>query len=123
MTLENGFTPLTYLDVGETIFTYDDGRATYKPQNVNGKFADGDMSMAQAIAISDNIYAVKTLEQIGYDKFREISERFNLRYSNKDNPSMALGTIENSLYDLTNAYNIILCQRAISKTDYNSINS
>ncbi|MEK4496898.1 transglycosylase domain-containing protein [Ureibacillus sp. FSL W8-0352] len=105
--LENGFTPLTYLDVGETIFTYDDGRATYKPQNVNGKFADGDMSMAQAIAISDNIYAVKTLEQIGYDKFREISERFNLRYSNKDNPSMALGTIENSLYDLTNAYNII----------------
>lgn len=105
--LENGFTPLTYLDVGETIFTYDDGRAAYKPQNVNGKFADGDMSMAQAIAISDNIYAVKTLEQIGYDKFREISERFNLRYSNKDNPSMALGTIENSLYDLTNAYNII----------------
>lgn len=105
--LENGFTPLTFLDVGETIFTYDNGRATYKPQNVNGKFADGDMSMAQAIAISDNIYAVKTLEQIGYDKFREMSKRFNLRYSNKDNPSMALGTIENSLYDLTNAFNII----------------
>lgn len=105
--LENGFTPLTFLDVGETIFTYDNGRATYKPQNVNGKFADGDMSMAQAIAISDNIYAVKTLEQIGYDKFREMSKRFHLRYTDKDNPSMALGTVENSLYDLTNAFNII----------------
>jgi len=105
--LENGFTPLTFLDVGETIFTYDNGRATYKPQNVNGKFADGDMSMAQAIAISDNIYAVKTLEQIGYEKFRDMSKRFHLRYSDKDNPSMALGTVENSLYDLTNAFNII----------------
>lgn len=108
--LENGFTPLTYLDVGETIFTYDNGRATYKPKNVNGKFAEKDMSMAQALAISDNIYAVKTLEKVGYDKFRDISDRFQLRYSNKDNPSMALGTIENSLYDLTNAFNIIAAQ-------------
>lgn len=108
--LENGFTPLTFLDVGETIFTYDNGRATYKPQNVNGKFADGDMSMAQAIAISDNIYAVKTLEQIGYDKFREMSKRFNLRFTDKDNPSMALGTVENTLYALTNAFNIIAAQ-------------
>lgn len=105
--LENGFTPLTYLDVGETIFTYDNGRATYKPQNVNGKFADSEMSMAQAIAISDNIYAVKTLEQIGYDKFRDMSERFHLKFSKKDNPSMALGTIENTLYDLTSAFNTI----------------
>ena len=67
---ENGFTPLTYLDVSETTFTYDNGRATYTPQNVNGKFAEHEMSLAQALAISDNIYAVKTLEQIGYKKFR-----------------------------------------------------
>jgi membrane peptidoglycan carboxypeptidase len=105
--LETGFTPLTYLDVGETIFTYDNGRATYKPQNVNGKFADSDMSMAQAMAISDNIYAVKTLEQIGYESFRDMSKRFDLKYTKKDNPSMALGTIENSLYDLTSAFNTI----------------
>ncbi|QCR31384.1 transglycosylase domain-containing protein [Lysinibacillus sp. SGAir0095] len=105
--LENGFSPLTFLDVGETIFTYDNGRATYKPQNVNGQFADGQMSLAQAIAISDNIYAVKTLEEIGYDSYRDVLERFNLNFSEANNPSIALGTTENSLFDLTKAYNTI----------------
>ena len=108
--LENGFTPLTFLDVGETVFTYDNGRATYKPQNVNGEFADGEMTLAQAIAISDNIYAVKTLEKIGYEKYEDMLKRFNLNYSNANNPSIALGTIETSLYDLTNAYNTIANQ-------------
>lgn len=108
--LENGFSPLTYLNVGETIFTYDNGRATYKPQNVNGQFADGEMSLAQAIAISDNIYAVKTLEKIGYEPFRDMLERFDLNYSKANNPSIALGTIETSLYDLTNAYNTLAAQ-------------
>jgi len=105
--LENGFSPLTYLDVGETIFTYDGGRSTYQPKNVNGQFADSAMSLAQALAISDNIYAVKTLQQIGHNEFRDMLKRFNLSYSEGDNPSAALGTIESSLYDLTNAYNII----------------
>ena len=105
--LENGFTPLTLQDVGETTFTYDNGRATYKPQNVNGQFADGAMTLAQAIAISDNIYAVKTLEEIGYDSFRDMLKRFDLNYTDSNNPSIALGTIETSLYDLTSAYNTI----------------
>jgi len=105
--LENGFSPLTFLDVGETTFTYDDGRATYKPQNVNGQYADGQMSLAQAIAISDNIYAVKTLEKIGYDQYRDVLKRFNLNFSKSNNPSVALGTTENSLYNLTTAYNTI----------------
>lgn len=108
--LEDGFTPLTALDVGETIFTYDDGRATYKPQNVNGQFASHPMSLAQALAISDNIYAVKTLEKVGYSAFQEMLQRFDLKYSKKSNPSVALGTVETSLYDLTNAYNTIAAQ-------------
>ncbi|KGR92436.1 penicillin-binding protein [Ureibacillus massiliensis 4400831 = CIP 108448 = CCUG 49529] len=105
--LENGFSPLTYLEVGETIFTYDNGRATYKPQNVNGQYADSEMSLAQALAISDNIYAVKTLQEIGYNEFRDMLKRFELNYTDEDNPSVALGTIESSLYDLTSAYNTI----------------
>ncbi|RHW40046.1 PBP1A family penicillin-binding protein [Lysinibacillus yapensis] len=105
--LENGFTPLTYMDVGETIFTYDNGRATYKPKNVNGQFAEGEMSLAQALAISDNIYAVKTLEKIGYKPYQDILERFDLNVAGADNPSAALGTTENSLFDITSAYNTI----------------
>ena len=105
--LEKNFHPMSFLDVSETTFTYDSGRATYTPQNVNNKFADHAISLAQALAISDNIYAVKTLEGIGYRSFRDIQKRFGLQYSEKDIPSIALGTAENSLYDLTNAYNIL----------------
>lgn len=105
--LENGFQPMTFMDVSKTTFTYDNGRATYTPQNINKKYADHEISMAQALAISDNVYAVKTLDEIGYRAFRDMQKRFGLNYSDKDNPAVALGTKENSLYDLTNAYNII----------------
>ncbi|MER1984291.1 MAG: PBP1A family penicillin-binding protein [Solibacillus sp.] len=105
--LENGFTPLTYLDVSETTFTYDRGRATYTPQNINKQFADRELSMAQALAISDNVYAVKTLQEIGYDAFQDMLERFHLQASDETQPALALGTTENSLFDLTNAYNIL----------------
>ena len=70
--LENGFSPLTYMKSERTIFTYDNGRQEYEPKNVNGEFAGHPISMAQALAISDNIYAVKTLEQIGYKPFQQV---------------------------------------------------
>lgn len=108
--LENGYTPLTFLDVDETTFTYDNGRQTYAPKNVNGKFAEHDMSMAQAIAISDNIYAVKTLEDIGFKAFHEIADRFNVNVGTKSNLSTALGTAETTLYQMTNAFNILASQ-------------
>jgi len=108
--LENGYNPLTFLDVGETTFTYDNGRGTYSPKNVNGEFATHDMSMAQAIAISDNIYAVKTLEEIGFKPFHDMANRFNVNIGAKDNLSIALGTAETTLYEMTNAYNILASQ-------------
>jgi len=108
--LENGYTPLTFLDVGQTTFTIDNGRSTYSPKNVNGQFADHDMTMAQAIAISDNIYAVKTLEDIGFKAFHNIADRFGVNLGTKDNLSLALGTMETTLYDMTNAYNILASQ-------------
>ena len=105
--LENGFSPLTYMKSERTIFTYDNGRREYEPKNVNGEFADHPISMAQALAISDNIYAVKTLEQIGYKPFQQLAERFNLDMSVKDTPATALGTTEISLLEMTKVYNTI----------------
>ena len=104
--IENGESPLTFKDVSKTTFTYDRGRGEYTPQNINGEFAEHELSMAQALAISDNIYAVRTLEEIGYDTFNDTLERFDLPVSDKKEPSLALGTTETTLYDLTNAYNV-----------------
>ncbi|NYF23447.1 transglycosylase domain-containing protein [Sporosarcina sp. JAI121] len=105
--LENGFSPLTFLSTEKTIFTYDEGRSTYEPNNVNGKFAGHPISLAQALAISDNIYAVKTLEDIGYKKFSKMADRLGVEGDFPDSPATALGTSVVTLYDMTNAYNRI----------------
>lgn len=105
--LEKGFSPLTFLETERTIFTYDDGRSKYEPKNVNGKFANHPISLAQALAISDNIYAVKTLEKVGYKPFKSILERLGVEATIKDTPSMALGAAEVSLIELTGAFNKI----------------
>ena len=108
--LEQGESPLTFRDVSKTTFTYDRGRGEYTPQNINGEFAERELSMAQALAISDNIYAVRTLDELGYGTFNETLEKFHLPISDKKEPSLALGTTEATLYDLTNAYNVFPSQ-------------
>ena len=105
--LEDNFSPLTFMDAEQTIFTYDGGRSEYEPKNVNGKFANHPLSLAQALAISDNIYAVKTFEEVGYRKFRQMLDRFGMGGSLQNTPSVALGTTEVSLKDITSAYNTI----------------
>ena len=105
--LEDGFSPLTFLSTEKTIFTYDEGRSTYEPNNVNGKFAGHPISLAQALAISDNIYAVKTLEDIGYKKFSKMAERLGVDGEFPESPATALGTSLVTLSDMTNAYNRI----------------
>ena len=89
--LENGYTPMTFKDVSQTTFTYDNGRKTYTPKNVNGQFATHEMSIAQALAISDNIYAVKTLEDIEAailsDNFWEVKVVQDLAYTSTINPT------------------------------------
>ncbi|MFS0575926.1 PBP1A family penicillin-binding protein [Sporosarcina sp. 179-K 3D1 HS] len=105
--LEDGYSPLTFLSTEKTVFTYDEGRSTYVPNNVNGKFANQPISLAQAIAISDNIYAVKTLEDIGYKKFSKMAERLGIDTKFPESPAVALGTTEVTLSDMTKAYNRI----------------
>lgn len=105
--LENGFNPLTFLYPEKTIFTYDEGRKSYEPENVNGKFADHPISLAQALAISDNIFAVKTLEDVGYKSYRDMTERLGINTKIGSSPAVALGTSVVSLVEMTNAYSRI----------------
>ncbi|AYC28790.1 transglycosylase domain-containing protein [Paenisporosarcina cavernae] len=103
--LEEGYTPLTFMKSEHTIFTYDDGRREYEPKNVNGQFANHPISLAQALAISDNIYAVKTIETIGYKPLKKWAKKLGVHMAIQDTPSMALGTAEVTLKELTAAYN------------------
>lgn len=60
--LQNGFTPATVMRSEETVFELDDqgSGAAYSPSNYHGYYANDGITMLQALALSDNIYAVKT---------------------------------------------------------------
>ena len=49
--LENGFTPSTTMKSQLTTFKFDDGHSEYTPHNFNNKYADADITMAQALEI------------------------------------------------------------------------
>ncbi|MGM0875133.1 MAG: transglycosylase domain-containing protein [Bacillota bacterium] len=105
--INNGFTPSTEMMSEPTSFTYDDGKAIYKPSNYNDYYANDFITMLQAIALSDNIYAVKTHMFIGMEKLVEAGELFGLTSKIKKIPSTALGTSPVRLVDIVNAYGML----------------
>ncbi|AXI01412.1 PBP1A family penicillin-binding protein [Sporosarcina sp. PTS2304] len=105
--LEDGFNPLTFMTAEKTLFTYDEGRSTYEPSNINGEFAAKPISLAQALAISDNIYAVKTLESVGYTHYTKMAQRLGIDVTFPESPAVALGTSDVTLLEMTTAYNRI----------------
>ncbi|MEW9500892.1 transglycosylase domain-containing protein [Jeotgalibacillus marinus] len=104
--LEHGFTPATTMRSEPTTFTYDNGNSEYSPQNFNRKFANDTITLAQAIAISDNIYAVKTHQFLGENTLSEIGHRFGLSTEIDNQPAAALGTSEVVPLELINSYNL-----------------
>ncbi len=103
----NGFTPSTEMKSEPTSFTYDDGKASYKPSNYNDYYANDFITMLQAIALSDNIYAVKTHMFIGMEELVKTGKLLGLSTGIKKNPSAALGTSPVRLIDMVNAYGIL----------------
>jgi membrane peptidoglycan carboxypeptidase len=104
--LENGFTPSSRLKSEPTTFYFQD-RSSYHPKNYGNSYANAEITMAQAIAVSDNIYAVKTQQAIGEKAFTNALKTFQLPFPNKVVPSLALGTNSVNLLELTRAYAMI----------------
>ncbi|UTW70823.1 hypothetical protein KHA80_11035 [Anaerobacillus sp. HL2] len=87
--LENDFTAATPLTSEETTFVYDDGRETYSPSNFDDKYANDFITLAMAIALSDNIYAMKTHFFLRFEQLVNTAKRLGSQYSHY--PSLALG--------------------------------
>lgn len=105
--LEKGFTPATMMKSEPTTFRFDDGRAKYTPHNFNSKYANGDITMAQALALSDNIFAVKTHLFLGQDELIEKAKQFGIQSKMAKVPSLALGTSGVRVIDMVNAYSLL----------------
>lgn len=101
--LENGFTASSTFTSEATTFNMGNGK-TYSPKNYGEKYGNRDISLATAIAYSDNIYAVKTHLFLGENVLVETAKRMGIEKKLQANTSLALGTEEISMLDYSNAY-------------------
>ena len=104
--LENGFTASTTFTSEETTFIFSNNQ-TYNPSNFNDKYANKPISMAAAIAYSDNIYAVKTHLFLGEDTLVNMLNRVGITSKLSAIPSLALGSEEINIIELTSAYSTL----------------
>ena len=101
--LENGFTASTTFTSEETTFTFDNNE-TYSPQNYNDTYGHKPISMATAIAYSENIYAVKTHMFLGEETLVNMAKRLGITANLDMVPSLALGTSEIGMLEMAAAY-------------------
>ncbi|MBM7645406.1 1A family penicillin-binding protein [Scopulibacillus daqui] len=102
--LRNGFTPSTTLRSEPTTFTYNKGKSKYAPSNFGGYYANGPITLAQALALSDNIYAVKAHLSIGMDQLVKTARKVGIKAPLADIPSLALGSQPVSVLEMAKGY-------------------
>lgn len=101
--LENGFTASTTFTSEKTTFTFENNK-TYTPKNYNNEYPNKPISMAAAIAYSDNIYAVKTHLFLGENNLSSIIKRLEIKDSVSELPSLALGAEEINMMNMMQGY-------------------
>lgn len=101
--LENNFTASTTFTSEKTTFVFAENE-TYSPSNYGGLYSNKEISLASAIAISDNIYAVKTHLFLGSETLVETMKRVGVTTHLDSIPSLALGSQAISLLEMTSAY-------------------
>lgn len=108
--LANNFSPLTKYKSEPTVFTYDNGKQTYAPNNFGNLYEHDYIDLRRAIMKSDNIYAVHTILDIGADKVIDMARKVGITSPLKPLPSLALGTFPVSPFEMASAFGILANQ-------------
>ncbi|MCP8617395.1 PBP1A family penicillin-binding protein [Salirhabdus salicampi] len=104
--LKHGYTPATALESKPTHFQLEDG-SVYQPSNYNGYYAYSPITLAQALALSDNIYAVKTNLFLNPERLVETAHEFGIERPLPAVPSLALGTASVTVMDMASSYSMM----------------
>lgn len=104
--LRHGYTPVTSLMSRPTYFQLENGKI-YEPSNYNGYYAYAPITLAQALALSDNVYAVKTNLFLQPETLVETARTFGIDGDLPAVPSLALGTASVSVLEMTSAYSML----------------
>jgi penicillin-binding protein 1A len=98
--LEKGMRPCQYLDNKPIEIS---GFEDWSPKNYDLS-TGGKYSMAGALAFSMNVPTVNLFMEVGFDKVAELWKKMGFSFAISNNPSVALGTPEASVYELAVAY-------------------
>ncbi len=98
--LENGFLPDDKIEDSEVSVD------NWSPENYKKEFL-GDISISEAFSKSINTVAVKISESIGREEVIKKAKSLGIKSKLVNSPSLALGTSEVNLLELTGAYNVL----------------
>lgn len=101
--IEQGFTQNHTILDAPVIFKGLQNGMDWKPENFSKKFM-GQMTLRKALGISENIPAVKLIEMLGTAPVAQFGRSLGIESPLRPNLSLALGTSEVSLLELTAAY-------------------
>jgi penicillin-binding protein 1A len=105
--LESGLTPASRLDDAPVAYTV--GNTVWKPENYDRKFR-GPTTLQQALEESVNIVTVKLQERVGINRTIQVARRLGVGSPLDLNLSLALGTSDVTLLELTSAYGVLANQ-------------
>jgi len=104
--LENNMTENSTFLSEKTSFVFANDQ-TYTPKNHSNTYGNKEISMAAALAYSDNIYAVKTHLFLGEEQLVNTLKLVGLKEQLEAVPSLALGAQEINMLDYAEAYNTL----------------
>jgi penicillin-binding protein 1A len=105
--LESGFTAATRIE--DAPVAYPVGNTVWKPENYDRKFR-GPTTLQQAMEDSINVVTVKLQERIGINRTVQVARRLGIVSPLDLNLSLALGTSDVTLLELTSAYGVLANQ-------------
>lgn len=77
----------------------------WRPRNHTRKF-DGRMTLARALAHSNNIIAIKLLLSVGIDPIIELAKKFHISSDLPPYPSLSLGCVDSTLKEVVGVFNV-----------------
>src|SRR5438093_2085576 len=101
--LEAGLTPASVVDDSPVQYPFGANGKIWKPDNYDRKFR-GPITYQQALEESINVATIKVQERIGVRRTVDVARRLGVESPLGDNLSIALGTSDLTLLELTSAY-------------------
>jgi penicillin-binding protein 1A len=111
--LERGLTPATVIEDAPVEYPTPGGRI-WKPDNHDRKFR-GAMTIQRAVEESVNVVAIKVQERIGVRRTVDVARRLGVESPLEPNLSLALGTSDVTLLEITSAFGALANGGALVK--------